>query len=49
MFTNRCSLVSTLVLLQYALNAFSIFSGIDFSSSVNVSTNVLIVFMQTKK
>ena len=46
--TNRCSFESTLTLLQNFLNAFSICSGLDFSASVNVSTNVLIVLIQTK-
>lgn len=47
--TNRCSFVSTLTLLQYFLNAFSIFSGLDLSASVNESANVLTVLIQTEK
>jgi hypothetical protein len=47
-FTNRCSFVSTLTLLQYFLNALSILSGDAFSSSVNPSANVPMVFIQTK-
>jgi hypothetical protein len=48
-FTNRCSFVSTLTFLQYFLNASAIFSGDAFSTSVNPSAKVAIVFVQTKR
>jgi hypothetical protein len=46
--TRRCSFESTGTLPQYFLNAFSIPSGLVFSSAVSFSANASIVFMQTK-